>query len=56
MKNKLIDVEVMEERKRVSKEIGFSTIYDARQNDAVKLLVEEYQKRLKSMEQDKKNI
>ena len=39
LKNKQIDIEVMDEKKKVEKYIGFSTFNDPRQNEAVRQLV-----------------
>lgn len=36
LRNKQIDIEVMDEKKRVEKYIGYNAIHDARQTEAVK--------------------
>jgi len=44
----------MDERKKVEKYIGFNTINDARQSDAIKTLVAEYRRKYKTLEHEKK--
>ena len=47
LRSKQIDLEVMDEKKKVEKYIGLNTIYDARQTEAIKSLVAEYRKKYK---------
>jgi uncharacterized protein YukE len=56
LKGKQIDLEIIDERKRVEHFIGYRSVSDPRQSDAFKLLIQEYKKKYKSLEAEKKEL
>jgi len=54
LRSRQIDFEVLEEKQKVERYIGLSTSINDQQGDAVKELIQQYKRKIKELENDKK--